>query len=73
MSVARIEFINKKMIEIGQAMGAAHVWTAPFGPGAPGAHHQGGTRMGESIQLPLPAPAAIRGCAHFLRAAASSA
>ena len=22
------------------------VWTAPFSPGAPGAHHQGGARMG---------------------------
>jgi gluconate 2-dehydrogenase alpha chain len=43
---ARVEFIQKKMVEIGQAMGAAHVWTAPFGPGAPGAHHQGGARMG---------------------------
>ncbi len=31
-------------------MGAAHVWTAPFGPGAPGAHHQGGTRMGSNPQ-----------------------
>jgi gluconate 2-dehydrogenase alpha chain len=43
---ARIEFVQNKMVEIGQAMGAAQVWTAPFGPGAPGAHHQGGTRMG---------------------------
>ena len=33
---ARIEFIQKKMVEIGQAMGAAHVWTAPFSPGSPG-------------------------------------
>jgi gluconate 2-dehydrogenase alpha chain len=48
--VARIEFINKKLMEIGQAMGAAHVWTAPFGPGAPGGHHQGGTRMGSNPQ-----------------------
>jgi gluconate 2-dehydrogenase alpha chain len=43
---ARIEFIQKKMVEIGQAMGAAQVWTAPFSAGAPGAHHQGGARMG---------------------------
>jgi gluconate 2-dehydrogenase alpha chain len=43
---ARIEFVQNKMVGIGQAMGAAQVWTAPFGPGAPGAHHQGGTRMG---------------------------
>jgi gluconate 2-dehydrogenase alpha chain len=47
---ARVEFIQKKMVEIGQAMGAAKVWTAPFGPGAPGAHHQGGTRMGGDPQ-----------------------
>jgi len=43
---ARIEFIQKKLVEIGQAMGAAKVWLGPLGPGAPGAHHQGGTRMG---------------------------
>jgi gluconate 2-dehydrogenase alpha chain len=43
---ARIEFVQNKMVGIGRAMGATHVWTAPFGPGAPGAHHQGGTRMG---------------------------
>ena len=47
---ARVEFIQKKMVEIGHAMGAAQVWTAPFGPGAPGAHHQGGTRMGSNPQ-----------------------
>src|SRR6266513_1770810 len=44
--VARIEFLMKKMEEIGRAMGATHVWRAPLGPGAPGAHHEGGTRMG---------------------------
>jgi gluconate 2-dehydrogenase alpha chain len=44
----RIEFVQKKMVEIGRAMGAAQVWTAPLGPGAPGAHHQGGTRMGSN-------------------------
>jgi gluconate 2-dehydrogenase alpha chain len=27
-------------------MGANLVWTSPFSPGAPGAHHEGGTRMG---------------------------
>jgi gluconate 2-dehydrogenase alpha chain len=43
---ARVEFVQKKLAEIGRAMGAAHVWGAPLGPGAPGAHHQGGTRMG---------------------------
>ncbi len=31
-------------------MGAAHVWRAPLGRGAPGAHHQGGTRMGSDPQ-----------------------
>jgi gluconate 2-dehydrogenase alpha chain len=43
---ARVEFVRNKLVEIGNAMGAAHVWSAPFGAGAPGAHHQGGTRMG---------------------------
>ena len=43
---ARIEFIQKKMVEIGHAMDATLVWTAPFSPGSPCAHHQGGTRMG---------------------------
>ena len=43
---ARVEFMQTKMVEIGRAMGASHVWTAPLGPGSPGAHHQGGTRMG---------------------------
>ena len=36
----------KKMEEIGRSRGAAQVWRAPLGPGAPGAHHEGGTRMG---------------------------
>ncbi|TMK09587.1 MAG: hypothetical protein E6G75_21085, partial [Alphaproteobacteria bacterium] len=44
--LARVEFMMKKMEEIGRAMGAAQVWRAPLGPGAPGAHHEGGTRMG---------------------------
>jgi len=44
--LARVEFMMKKMEELGHAMGAAHVWRAPLGPGAPGAHHEGGTRMG---------------------------
>jgi gluconate 2-dehydrogenase alpha chain len=44
---ARVEFMQKKMEEIGRAMGASKVWRAPVSPaGAPGAHHQGGTRMG---------------------------
>jgi gluconate 2-dehydrogenase alpha chain len=45
---ARAEFIQNKLIEIGRAMGGSLVWTAPFGPGAPGAHHEGGTRMGSN-------------------------
>ena len=44
--VARVEYMLDKMEEIGRTMGASHVWRAPRGPGAPGAHHEGGTRMG---------------------------
>jgi gluconate 2-dehydrogenase alpha chain len=44
--VARVEFVRKKLEEIGRAMGAAHVWLGPSSPGAPGSHHEGGTRMG---------------------------
>jgi gluconate 2-dehydrogenase alpha chain len=44
--VARVEFMVKKMEELGHAMGAALVWRGPLAPGAPGAHHEGGTRMG---------------------------
>ena len=44
---ARVEFMQKKMEEIGRSMGASKVWRAPVSPaGAPGAHHEGGTRMG---------------------------
>jgi len=44
---ARVEFMQKKMEEIGRTMGASVVWRAPVSPaGAPGAHHEGGTRMG---------------------------
>jgi gluconate 2-dehydrogenase alpha chain len=44
--LARAEFMLSKMEELGRAMGASHVWRQPLSPGAPGAHHQGGTRMG---------------------------
>jgi gluconate 2-dehydrogenase alpha chain len=44
--LARVEFMMQKMEALGRAMGATHVWRAPLGPGAPGAHHEGGTRMG---------------------------
>ena len=43
---ARIEFLGKKLEEIGRAMGASKVWRPPTNQGQPGAHHQGGTRMG---------------------------
>jgi gluconate 2-dehydrogenase alpha chain len=43
---ARIEFVTRKMEELGRAMGAAQVWRAPAGPGSPGSHHEGGARMG---------------------------
>jgi gluconate 2-dehydrogenase alpha chain len=42
---ARVEFMQNKMEEIGRAMGASAIWRTPVGP-APGAHHEGGTRMG---------------------------
>ena len=44
--LALVEFMMKKIEEIGRAMGASKVWRAPLSPGAPGAHHEGGTRMG---------------------------
>jgi gluconate 2-dehydrogenase alpha chain len=44
--LARVAFMQQKMEEIGRAMGAPHVWRAPLAPGFPGAHHEGGTRMG---------------------------
>jgi gluconate 2-dehydrogenase alpha chain len=40
------EFMQKKLAEIGRAMGASHVWVGREGAGAPGGHHSGGTRMG---------------------------
>jgi gluconate 2-dehydrogenase alpha chain len=43
---ARVEFMLGKMEEIGRAMGATRVWRAPLSTGEPGAHHEGGTRMG---------------------------
>ena len=44
--LARVEFMLGKLEELGRAMGATHVWRSPPGAGAPGAHHEGGTRMG---------------------------
>jgi gluconate 2-dehydrogenase alpha chain len=43
---ARINFLFGKLEEIARASGASKFWRAPTGPGAPGAHHEGGTRMG---------------------------
>ena len=48
--LARAEFMLRKLEEMGRAMGAAHVWSAPQGQGAPGAHHEGGTRMGSDLK-----------------------
>jgi gluconate 2-dehydrogenase alpha chain len=42
----RVEFMQAKMEEIGRAMGGQQVWRTPVAPGFPGAHHEGGTRMG---------------------------
>ncbi len=47
----RVAFMQQKMEEIGRAMGATVVWRAPTGPGAPGAHHEGGTRMGSDPKM----------------------
>jgi gluconate 2-dehydrogenase alpha chain len=44
--LTRMEFMTKKLGEIGRAMNAAQVWTGALNGGAPGAHHEGGTRMG---------------------------
>ena len=44
--VARVEFVHRKLEELGRSMGATHVWRAPPSPGSPISHHQGGTRMG---------------------------
>src|SRR6202521_5113115 len=43
---ARVEFLMQKMEGIGHAMGATKVWRGALSQGVPGAHHEGGTRMG---------------------------
>jgi gluconate 2-dehydrogenase alpha chain len=43
---ARVEFLMQKMEGIAHAMGATKVWRGALSPGVPGAHHEGGTRMG---------------------------
>ena len=48
---ARVEFMQKKMEEIGRAMGASLVWRAPVSPaGAPGAAPRGRDPHGERPQ-----------------------
>jgi gluconate 2-dehydrogenase alpha chain len=49
--LARIAFLSKKVQEIGRAMGANSVWAAPVSQGPPGAHPEGGTRMGNDPNL----------------------
>jgi gluconate 2-dehydrogenase alpha chain len=44
--LARVEFLVKKVEELGHAMGATKVWRAPLPSARPGGHQQGGTRMG---------------------------
>jgi gluconate 2-dehydrogenase alpha chain len=48
--LARIEFVTRKLEELARAMGARHAWRGLAGSGAPGAHHEGGTRMGSDPQ-----------------------
>jgi gluconate 2-dehydrogenase alpha chain len=43
----RIKFMQDKLMEIGKAMGAKNTWLGALSPGSPGAHHQGGARMGK--------------------------
>jgi gluconate 2-dehydrogenase alpha chain len=43
-----VAFMQTKMEEIGRAMGAHLVWRSPTGPGSPGGHHEGGSRMGSN-------------------------
>src|SRR5437588_1606510 len=51
--LARLRFIANKMEDIARAMGATHVWRNPDSPGAPGGHHEGGTRMGSDPKSSL--------------------
>jgi gluconate 2-dehydrogenase alpha chain len=44
--LARVEFLVKKLEDLGHAMGASQVWRTPMNSAMPGAHHEGGTRMG---------------------------
>jgi gluconate 2-dehydrogenase alpha chain len=42
----RTDYMTERLMAIGRAMGGAKVWAAPYTPGSPGGHHEGGTRMG---------------------------
>jgi gluconate 2-dehydrogenase alpha chain len=44
--LTRFKFIAKKLEEMGHATGAQLVWRTRENHGAPGSHHEGGTRMG---------------------------
>lgn len=44
--LARVAFMQRKCEGLARAMGAKHVWRGHLSPGSPGAHHEGGTRMG---------------------------
>jgi gluconate 2-dehydrogenase alpha chain len=46
--IARTRYMIGKMEEMARVTGAAHIWRAEDTSGAPGGHHEGGTRMGAS-------------------------
>lgn len=46
--LARTNFIIEKLEELAAATGAVHTWRTPMSAGAPGGHHEGGTRMGSN-------------------------
>ena len=46
--LARTNFIIGKLEELAAATGAVHTWRTPMSAGAPGGHHEGGTRMGSN-------------------------
>jgi gluconate 2-dehydrogenase alpha chain len=47
----RINYMLDRVEEIAKASGASMVWRSPTGNGNPGAHHQGGARMGSDPGL----------------------
>jgi hypothetical protein len=55
--------MQTKMEEIGRAMGASLIWHGPVSlAGAPGAHHEGGTRMGSDPRRWSTATARVGRC-----------